>query len=118
LPGTICGPQLITGWITTLDQLMNFGTTAVISPAGQLNPSNGRFTPLINGYYKICAFFRYYAAHFSDNCKIIQILTKLCVFCLKTFLILKHGIIFLFEEIQTEEFERIIFLGCNTALLF
>ena len=56
--GTKCGPQVITGWTTKLDQLIAYGSAVVTSPAGQFAPATGRFTPLITGYYKICAYFR------------------------------------------------------------
>ncbi len=56
--GTKCGPQVITGWTTTLDQLLPYGSAAVTSPAGQFTPATGRFKPPLNGYYKICAYFR------------------------------------------------------------
>lgn len=60
---TKCGPQQVTGWTETLDVYYTAGgaagTAGTLSTTKLVTASSGTFTAPANGYYNICAFFRF-----------------------------------------------------------
>merc|ERR1711874_130456 len=56
---TKCGPQTITGWTENLDDYVASGTNTLHATSRSFTPATGVFTPPINGWYRVCAFFRF-----------------------------------------------------------
>merc|ERR1712080_666814 len=56
--GTKCGPQTITDWTENLDNYIASGANA-LSTTNTFTPTTGTFVPPINGWYRVCGFFRF-----------------------------------------------------------
>jgi len=67
-----CGPQTITGWKENLDDYVASGTNTLHATSRSFTPATGVFTPPINGWYRVCAFFRFQNSGNSNDVRIMK----------------------------------------------